>query len=294
MKKLLWLLLACFAVNTYADNQEADTTEAQMTAEQFMASLAPQSGYIQLPGGVAELNLSDRFQYLTPESTERLLVDAWGNPPGNETLGMIIPATTSPLSREGWGVIITYQEDGHVQDSDADDIDYDDLLDDMKDENKAANKARIEAGYGSMVLVGWAESPRYDKATHKFYWAKEYKTDNTEENSLNYNIRVLGRKGVLVLNAVAGMEQLDTIKQETPELLSLTEFTQGNRYDDFDSNTDHVAEYGLAALVAGGVAAKMGLFAKLLALLIAFKKIIIIGVLAVGGLLAKLFGKKSK
>ena len=42
-----------------------------------------------------------------------------------------------------------------------------------------------------------------------------------------------------------------------------------------------------------GVAAKLGLFAKLGALLLAFKKFIIIGVIAIGGCIAKMFGKKK-
>jgi uncharacterized membrane-anchored protein len=50
-----------------------------------------------------------------------------------------------------------------------------------------------------------------------------------------------------------------------------------------------MAEYG----VAGSAAAKMGLIAKLAALLIAFKKLIIFGVIALGALLMKVFGKKS-
>lgn len=294
MKKVFWILLTCFALGAHAQNDAADASADEgMTAEEFMASLKPQTGQIQLPGGIASLNLSTKFQYLSPESAERLLVDGWGNPPGNETLGMIIPADISPLEAEGWGVVITYDEDGHVKDSDADEIDYQDLLKDMKEESAEANKERVKAGYGSMELVGWAESPRYDKATHKFYWAKEYQTDRGQEHSLNYNIRVLGRKGVLVLNAIAGMSQLDTIKMETPDLLAMTEFTKGNRYEDFNSSTDHVAEYGLAALVAGGVAAKMGLFAKLFAMLIVLKKFIIIGLVAVGSFVMKLLGKKS-
>ncbi len=80
---------------------------------------------------------------------------------------------------------------------------------------------------------------------------------------------------------------------QMPELLAVTEFTQGNRYQDFNADTDHVAEYGLAALVAGGVAAKMGFFAKLAALFLAFKKFIIIGAVALFGLIGKLFSRKS-
>jgi uncharacterized membrane-anchored protein len=64
------------------------------------------------------------------------------------------------------------------------------------------------------------------------------------------------------------------------QVTSFTNFTAGNRYADFNGSTDKVAEYGIAALVAGGVAAKLGFFGKLLALLLAFKKLIVLGVAA--------------
>ena len=72
----------------------------------------------------------------------------------------------------------------------------------------------------------------------------------------------------------------------------MAEFNEGYRYAEFNAKTDRMAEYGLGALIAGGVAAKLGLFGKLFALLIAFKKIIIVGLIAVGGYLVKMFGKK--
>jgi uncharacterized membrane-anchored protein len=36
-------------------------------------------------------------------------------------------------------------------------------------------------------------------------WAKEIRFGDREENTLNYNVRVLGRKCVLVLDFIAGM-----------------------------------------------------------------------------------------
>jgi len=294
MKYLLISFLALFSITLSAQEAPEAAAEPQISAEEFLQSLKPQSGNITLPNKVATLQLKEGFQYLSPESTEKLLVDAWGNPPGNETLGMIIPVSVSPLAENGWGVVITYDEDGYVSDEDADSIDYSELLNDMKEESATVNEERKKQGYGSMLLVGWAEPPHYDKNSHKYYWAKEFSTDNTQENSLNYNIRILGRKGVLVLNAVAGMNQISTVKAQMPELLAVTEFTEGNRYQDFNAQTDHVAEYGLAALVAGGVAAKMGFFAKLAAFFIAFKKLIIIGAVALVGFIGKLIGRKSQ
>jgi uncharacterized membrane-anchored protein len=104
---------------------------------------------------------------------------------------------------------------------------------------------------------------------------------------------VLGRQGVLVLNAIATMNQIDTIKTEMKHVTAFTDFTPGNRYADFNAATDKTAEYGLAALVAGGVAAKLGLFGKLFAFLLAFKKLIILGVVAVGVGIARFFKGKS-
>lgn len=271
----------------------ADTHAVDKSPEGFLASLKFQTGKISLPNGVASLDLPANFRYLAPDDTEKLLVEGWGNPPGNKTLGMIVPTETSPLSETGWGVIISYTEDGHVKDEDADKIDYTSLLEDMKKESEEANKERVKQGYSAMHLVGWAEPPSYDKQTRKMFWAKEYSGAQQGDNSLNYNIRVLGRKGVLVLNAVASMKQISQIKNEMPSILAVTEFTEGNRYADFDVKSDHVAEYGLAALVAGGVAAKLGFFAKLGVFLLAFKKFIILGFIAVAAFARKLFSKKS-
>jgi uncharacterized membrane-anchored protein len=281
------LLLACGA--TFAQGASAP----HMTAEQFESSLTYQQGKINLPGGMATLNLPANFRYLNPADAERVLVEGWGNPPGQKSLGMIVPAGTSLLSTAGWGVIVTYDADGHVKDDDADAIKYDELLKEMQEGTEANNEERKKLGYAAMHLVGWAEKPSYDKASHKLYWAKELKTAGDAGNGLNYNIRVLGREGVLVLNAVAGMDQIDKIRTEMKQVTAFSEFTPGNTYADYNATTDKTAEYGIAALVAGGVAAKLGLFGKLLAFLLVFKKFLIIGVGALGVGLFKLFSRKS-
>jgi len=291
MRRILTTLL-CLALSAPA--LAADAASApKFNAEQFLASLHTQQGKIKLPGDIATLDLPANFRYLPPDDAARLLTEGWGNPPGAKTLGMIVPADVSPLSQAGWGVVITYDKDGHVKDDDADSIDYGKLLKEMQDATSEHNSSRKEQGYAPMSLVGWAEPPRYDKAAHKLYWAQDLHTDGSAEDSLNYNIRVLGREGVLVLNAVAGMSQITQIKTEMKTVTAFTEFTQGNRYTDFNGSTDKVAEYGLAALVAGGVAAKLGLFGKLFAVLLAFKKLILVGLAAAGSWVYKLFGRKK-
>jgi uncharacterized membrane-anchored protein len=71
----------------------------------------------------------------------------------------------------------------------------------------------------------------------------------------------------------------------------MVDFNQGNRYVDFNPSTDKVAEYGLAALIAGGVAAKVGFFKGIWIAALAAKKFIIIGLVALGAFLKKIWGR---
>lgn len=289
MKKLLAFVLSLLVCLPLARAEEA--AAPKMDKETFLASLHFREGTVSLPGNIATLQLPANFRYLPPEDASRLL-EVWGNPPDNSTLGMIVPSSPNVLSTGGWAVVVTYDKDGHIKDDDANKIDYDSLLKDMQASIADSNAERKKQGYGGMSLQGWAERPSYDKAAHKMYWAKQIRFDDAAQDTLNYNVRVLGREGVLVLNAVADAGQIDQIRKDMQTVTAFTEFTQGNRYADFNDKTDKVAEYGLAALVAGGAAAKLGLFGKLFALLLVFKKLIFVGVAAVGATAFKWFKRK--
>jgi len=271
------------ALSVTAQEQE------QITAEEFLASLNFQKGAITLPGGVASLDLPEGFHYLSPEDTESVLVTAWGNPPGNETLGMLLQSPDDILADESWAVVIAYEEDGYVSDENADSIDYAEMLGDMQASSRESNAARVEAGYEEVELMGWAATPRYDQAANKLFWAKELRFGDIPVNTLNYNVRILGRKGVLVLNLVATMPQLRDIETAIPTVLAMTNFNPGHRYSDFDPSVDQVAAYGIGALVAGKLAAKAGLFAKFGVLLLALKKFWILLVIGIGAFLARVF-----
>jgi uncharacterized membrane-anchored protein len=269
----------------------------QLEALRLAKNLKYQQGEIDLRGGLARLTVPADFNYLGPDDAETVLVKLWGNPPMDEKpLGMLIPAGLTPLDTNCWVVTIEYSQDGYVKDADAGKINYDDLLKKMQKGVAEVNVERQKRGYPTVELVGWAAPPHYDAATHKLYWAKDLRFEDTKQDTLNYNIRMLGRKGVLELNAVAHMGQFPEIDAQMPKILSMVDFRQGNRYADFDPKTDKVAEYGIAALVAGGAlaaAAKLGGLKLLWVGLLAAKKFIIIGIVAVGAFFKKLFGRKN-
>lgn len=275
----------CLALPGFVFAQDA-------TEESSGPTLTYRTGDVELPNKIATLHLGSRFRYLDPSETEKLLV-GWGNPPGSETQGAVVPASVEPFSVEGWAVILTYEDEGHIDDAEAAEIDYDDMLKDMKAGTEEENEQRKDAGYEAVHLVGWAEKPRYDATAKKLYWAQELNFEGSENHTLNYEVRVLGREGVLSMNAVASMTQLSQIRSDMGPLIQVAEFNEGQRYADFNPKTDRLAEYGLGALIAGTVAGKLGLFAKLGVFLLAFKKVIFGVVIALGAGLFKFFGKKK-
>ncbi len=272
--------------------QEGAAESEYMSEEQFLDSLNFRSGKVVLGGNLATLNLPDNMVFLDGDDAERVLVQAWGNPPDEKPpLGMILPKGVSPLAEESWAVTVEYEESGYVSDEDAADIDYNDMLKDLQQSAEEDNKWRAENGYEPVSIVGWASAPHYDAEGKKLHWAKEVQFGDSDEHTLNYNIRVLGRKGVLVLNFIAGMHQLPQIEQNVPAVLAMTDFNDGNRYADFNPDLDKVAAYGLGALIAGKAAAKVGLFAAALVLL---KKLWILPVLLIGWIWRRITGKKSE
>jgi len=111
-----------------------------------------------------------------------------------------------------------------------------------------------------------------------------------EMNTLNYNIRVLGRKGYLNLNAISDMDKLPMVQTNIDRVISSAEFNPGNRYSDFNPDFDEVAAYGIGGLIAGKVLAKVGFFAAILK----FWKVIAVGIVAAFGTLRKrIFGSKN-
>jgi uncharacterized membrane-anchored protein len=83
-------------------------------------------------------------------------------------------------------------------------------------------------------------------------------------------------------------------KPAARELLAAVSFNDGKRYGDFNSSTDKVAAYGIAALVGGLAAKKLGLLAVAAAFFAKFAKLIVVGVAALGGGVAKFFKGKAR
>ncbi len=274
MKNFIALLL-CFTISNASRANDKDSVT--LFFDSLEASFKYQHGQIILDDGIGTLNVPQGFRYLDAAQADYIIHDLWGNPHGQGTLGMIVPADIGITDERSWAFIITYDEMGYVKDDDAEEIDYDELLKEIQSDAAAANAERMKEGYESIAIIGWAAQPYYDKQKKVLHWAKEIKFGETEGTTLNYNVRILGRKGVLVLNAVASMMELPDVQKNIEPVLASFNYADGNKYADFNPDIDDVAAWTIGGLVAGKVLAKAGIFALLL------KNIKLIA-LAIGGL----------
>jgi len=273
--------------------------EAQAEAA-FMKGLTKRTGAVNLPKANATLDLGERYYFLDPADSKKVIEQAWGNPKGSadNVLGMVFLAGTTPFDQPGWGAVVTYLPTGYVPDNDARSTDYDKILKQLREGEDEDNKERKKEGGREIHLAGWAQPPSYEPQGHTLIWARDLEFTGVQEHGLNYDVRVLGRKGVLSLNVVAGMNELPQVRTAADALRTVAMFDQGSRYADYQQGTDKRAAFGIGGLVLGGagllVAQKAGLFA--VALLFLKKGLVVILAAGAGAwtwLRRKLGGKKA-
>jgi uncharacterized membrane-anchored protein len=286
VRVLLLTMLA--ASSTHAKDAAADAeADAAFTAAHAVALVGP---IVVTLRDQARLNLPDGYVFIPPPEAERVM-KALGNTVDDTFLGLVFPN-----GQEHWFVVAEYQPSGYIKDDDAKDWDVDKLFDEIKEGTEAANKRRREAGFAELDVVGWIERPQYDARNHRLVWslsAKDRGATADEPQTVNYNTYVLGREGYVSLNLVTDSDAIDVAKEHAQELLAATEFQSGKTYADFAPATDKVAAYGLAALIGGLAAKKLGLFALGAAFLAKFAKVLLVGGAVAAGSVAKLFRRKK-
>ena len=196
-----------------------------------------------------------------------------------------------------WIVVANYTKEGYIKDDDAKDWNADELLQNLKDGTAESNKDRAARGFPELEVLGWVEKPAYDATTHRLVWSllsKQRGQPDSAEKGINYNTYALGRDGYFSLNLLTSSSRVDTDKAAAHELLAALSYNPGKSYEDFNASTDHIAEYGIAALIGGVVAKTLGLFALIGVFIAKFAKVIGVAALALGGGIWNFFRRKSK
>lgn len=287
MKKLVFILLVLLTPFLYAED---NSTPAQVDERMQKIYEALIEGPKEIPIlQQATLHLPEKFGYI-PKKESMQLLKSMGNGNNPEVEGIIL----SLESINSGFFVVSYRKSGYIRDDDAKDWNADDLLKSLKKGAELMNKERKAMGIPELEVVGWISQPWYDNLSHQLIWSAEVKDKIEIEgdvNGINYNTYVLGREGYISLNLVTDKNQIEMLKPTAKMLLSAMSFNEGKRYSDFNEATDHVAEYGLAALVAGVAAKKLGIFALIAAFFIKFWKL---AGIALAGLWYTLKGRKPK
>jgi uncharacterized membrane-anchored protein len=288
MKKLLAAgALGAAALVAQAQPNEAARAEYEAAARAANAAALPGPADVKL-ADQAMLKLPRGLTYIPAAESGRLLA-AMGNRVGDGLLGIVL----SPTSQSGWFVVMRFLKSGYIRDDDAKEWDVEELLAGLRAGTEEGNEERRARGITEIEIVGWVEAPKYDAGTHRLAWSLESREKGAAaggERGVNYNTYALGREGYISMNLVTGMNEIQAEKPIAQELLAALQYHEGKRYGDFNSATDRVAEYGLAALVGGFAAQKLGVFA----LLMKFWKLIAVALIAAGALFLALRKKASE
>ncbi len=233
----------------------------------------------QLGDGLAEIQIPDGYMALGRSETQRLM-EYLENPVNGTEVGTIAPADEDT----NWFIVFEWDDIGYVEDDDHEAIDADALLSSIREGTDAANEERAKRGWATMEIVGWQEEPHYDDESQNLTWAVLGRSGG--HDNVNRIMKLLGRRGVMTATLVSDTRILPVASVETDQLLANFRFKQGHTYAEYIPGTDKLAEIGLAALIVGGAGAALvqtGLLAR-------FWKVILAGLAAVGGGIAKLFG----
>lgn len=241
--------------------------------------------HFELGEDIAQLEVPAGYAIVGGDDARALLRQMGNRPSGNE-LALLVPSD----EKQTWFMIFSWMDTGYVKDDEKDEIDADALLESIQEGTEEANTWRKENGIPTLRVTGWAEAPRYDETTNNLVWATLAESEDGSKSS-NYNMRYLGRRGIVSATLVESAEALQASKPLAMAALKDFSFKSGSKYSEWQKG-DKVSEYGLTALVAAGAGAaalKLGLFGLLGKFLAKGGKLIIVAGAALLAGLSKLW-----
>ncbi len=243
-------------------------------------------------GDIAEIKVPQGFRFTGAAGAKQFL-EMTENPTSGSELGILIPPNRD--NESFWFMVFEFNDVGYVKDDEKNKLDGDAILTSIQEGTAAANEERKRRGWTPFYVLGWAKPPYYDQSTNNLTWAIRGSGSETGggEETINYSVRVLGRRGTMNIDLVLSAGQLERVRPYFDLLLKDFSFSKGNKYAEFRAG-DKIAAYGLTALVAGGAGAalvKSGLLQK-------FWKVIALAFIALATQLKRIFnwirGRRSE
>ena len=287
MTNQVWRATACALAMAVLCGASASVAAAEQSEDDVRAEMHKlpwQAGPATGDAGThAKLAIPEGANLL-PESSGSRFLELTGNLPE--------PGDTI-LVRGDWWATLSFEESGYVKDDEK--LDADALLASMRSNEEQSNKERKKRGMAELTNEGWIVPPHYDPKTRFLEWGVKLRSSDSPRPVVNYTMRLLSRRGYETVVLVTSPDTLDRDVQDLHNVLTGFNFNAGETYGEFRPG-DHVAEFGLGALVLGGAAAaavKAGWFKGLLVALAAGWKLVAAAAVAVFASIGKLF-KRNK
>lgn len=283
---VLMLLLMVFPL-LGQETYEGELQQAILAAEKVMIT-GPKTIEIF---DQATLELPAKFVFIpNPEASN--IMRAMGNSVGEGFNGLIMPESADTW----WFITVNYDNAGYIKDDDAKSWDTEEMLQNMKENAEHVNEERAKRHIPEVDVAGWVQTPMYYDDSHEVIWSVATKAKGVPDDQaqgVNYNTLVLGRQGYISLNLITALSSVETLKPTSKTLIDKLHFIDGKKYSDVNLATDKIAEYGLAALITGVAAKKLGLIALIAAFLAKFGKVIAVTLFG-GGYWYKKYKAKQK
>jgi uncharacterized membrane-anchored protein len=279
------LAVASLAPPALAQNAEAPSAEEIAAAEAEYQRQLNALAWVDGPQrvdtvGNSSLDLPAEYTFLPWKEAETFM-HLMENPTYGDEFQVFAPANLH------WFAVVGFSADGYVPDDET--IDKDAILKSISEGTEEENAERIKNGWSEVHVVGWRREPSYDPETNHLEWAIDF-TEPSGAVWSNFQTRILGRRGVASIILVTDPQNLDADVADFKKTLAGFTFNSGDTYAEFKEG-DKIAEYGLAALIAGGAAAaaaKTGILKTVLK----FAWVLIIPVIAFGKtIFGKIFGR---
>jgi uncharacterized membrane-anchored protein len=277
------MALGCAAAYAQEASSEPRSAEQKAFLEKMRALDWIKGPATVTSEGDAKLTIPEQYVYLDARNTSKFLELQHNLGNGREVM-------VAPRSLQ-WQAYLEFSDEGYIKDDEK--IDAPVLLKTLKENTEKANTERQHRGWGVLHLVDWATPPVYNTSTKRLEWATIL--ESQDGRAVNFSTKILGRRGYTSVIMVTDPANLHEAEGTLDKVLTGYAFNPGETYADWRSG-DKVAEYGLAALIVGGVAAvaaKKGLFSVLAGFLAVAWKFIAAAAVGAVAWLRRLFTNKQ-
>lgn len=222
--------------------------QASAPEQDLERSLRYQVGSVTLGDDLASVAVPSGLRYLPPAEAARLLREGGGVADPDPTLGILYPAEQPVTGPDSWATLIEFAPVGYIADDGGAPLSQVDAAVTVPTAGGAPATIQVDDSDGAQ-LVGVAIAPAYDPDRHQLLWAEEWAFDGEAVHTVVIHMRMLGRRGFLLLTTFTSMRQRYEVVGRLLPVLGSMHFSWGERYEDYRPGEDPAAGIGLADLL---------------------------------------------